>query len=346
MLISNFFRNVMRFKKQHTRSFMTFHNINHFGWLKCDCPNVPVVIQCIDAFKIPNGNMAFMKFIESETQTIIDDDEDLVNLVDADFCQDNNTLTIKEQGSIGEGISLLLEIPHNYNIDAKVANVFVRETEGKELKLISHESCKLGKIKSDFVQVISSGEFECKSLLGNGSLDLGRSSKLGKIQANHLDINTTGTLDISSCYCPQLKCSSTSGSINIGSLHGSSEIESLSGNVSILALDGSTRVQTESADISTTIESCKHVFLQTIQGNVSVGISDSVSAFIDASGSYIDVAQNLLTDGMKREESTGIQYFEGKLGSSVGNTVSVKTIHGTVSFERKDWFSKFNMELD
>ena len=346
MLIQHSLRNSIKLRKQLYRTLVTFQNLNHFGQLKCECPNIPVIIQCIDPHEVPNGNMAFVKFLENKTLKIIDNDKDLTTLVDTNYCQSSHTLTVVEQSAIGNDISLVIEIPHNYNIDAQALNIFVKETEGKELKLVSNESCKLGKIKSDFIEVTSPGTFECKVLLANGFLNLGHNGNLGKIQAKHLSINSSGNLEISSCYCPHLKCSSDSGSITIGSLHGSSNIETVSGNVSVSSLDGNTSIHTQSGDIDVTLDSCKHVFLQTQQGNINVGISDSLSAFVDAIGGYIDVPQDLLVDGMKREESTGVQYFERKLGSSVDNTISAKTIHGTVSFSKKNWFSKFNMDLD
>ena len=347
MVIQNVLRKPLHLKTLFSRTLMTFHNLNHFGKLKYECPNIPVIIKCIDPHKVPNGDVAFLRFLENESQKIIENDEDLINQVNANYCESSNTLTVNEQNVVLDNdISLVLEIPHNYNIDVHGLDVFVKETEGKSLNVVSSGSCKLGKIKSDNVEVTSHGIFDCKALLGNGILNLEQNGYLGKIQAKNLYIRSSGSLDISSCYCPQLKCSSDTGSITIGNLHGSSDIESVSGDVSVSSLDGNTSIQTQSGDIDTTIDSCKHVFLQSQQGNINIGVSDSLSAFIDVMGSYIDVPQDLLIDGMKREESTGVQYFEGKLGSSVDNTVSVKTIHGTVSISKRDWFSKFNIDLD
>lgn len=346
MLIQNFLRKPLGLKTLFSRTLVTFQNLNHFGKLKCKCPSIPVIIKCIDPHEVPNGNMAFLRFQENKSQKIINDD-DLITHVNTSYCENSNTLTINEKNMIlDSNISLVLEIPHNYNIDVHALNVFVKETEGKTLNVVSSGSCKLGKIKSDTVEVTSHGTFDCKALLGNGILNLEQDGNLGKIQSKNLYIRSSGNLNISSCYCPQLKCLSDTGSITIRNLHGSSDIESVSGDVTISSLDGNTSIQTQSGDIDTTIDSCKHVFLQTQQGNINVGVSDSLSAFIDAIGSYIDVPQDLLIDGMKREESTGVQYFEGKLGSSVDNTISVKTIHGTFSISKRDWFSKFNINLD
>ncbi|XP_066931765.1 protein FAM185A-like [Clytia hemisphaerica] len=343
------FSNSTKWMRCLQRTKVTFQNMNHFGSLKYACPKIPVVVQCINPHDVPNGDMAFIKMVDNKDGHEILDLE-LGKYAKAEYCNQQNLLSVSQNLDVisdDRDFSIHIEIPHNYDIEIESEQVSVKETEGKMLKIKSTGNCTLGKIKSGTVDIDVAGDLECKSLLGNGLFILGGEAKFGKIQAKNLSIdNQNGSIDIKSCYCPQMKCTSFAGSIIIGDMHGSSDLNTQSGNISISTLAGSSNITTQQGDINVTVESCKHIFMESDQGNISIGLGDSLAAFLDAVGAYIDVPQDLLVDGMKREESTGIQYFEGKLGDSAENCINAKTLHGTVDFSRKNWFSKFNLDLD
>jgi len=326
----------------------TFQNLNHFGLLQYNCPKISAIIQSVNPHNVPNGDMAFIDLIDNESQQILQH-HDIHTFLDASYCSKSNILSISEneQKLSSLNTSLLIQIPHNYDIHAITSNIFVKESEGTELKIITDGNCKLGKISSQNIDIVCKGTLDCKSLLGNGSCSIRHNATFGKIQSNHLIIETRdGNLDVSSCYCPQLQCQSENGSIKIGDLHGSSDLKTTSGSLSVSALAGSSNVQTQSGNVDITVDSCGYVFIESEQGNISVGLSDSVSAYIESTGTFVDVPQDLLVDGMKREMSTGVQHFDGKLGSSSDNAITAKSLHGCIDFSRKSWFSKFNVELD
>lgn len=83
------------------------------------------------------------------------------------------------------------------------------------------------------------------------------------------------------------------------------------------------------------------MFASSEEGNIEVGLGDSLFAFVDAKGCFIDVSIDLFMDGMKYESSTGFQSFEGKLGNADG-AILVKSELGTVGLSRKNWFSMFD----
>ena len=324
-----------------------FQNLNHFGLLQYDCPKIPAIIQSVNPHNVPNGDIAFIDLIDNESQERLH--QDIHAFLHTSYCRDSNILSISEKNDIlpSGNASLLIQIPHNYDIHAETCNIFVKESEGSKLKITTEGDCKLGKIRSRNIDIFSKGALDCKSILGNGYCYVGENATFGKIQSNHFKIETgNGNLDISSCYCPQLQCQSENGSIKIGDLHGSSDLKTASGSLSVSALAGSSNIQTQSGNIDIAVDTCGYVFIESEQGNISVGLSDSVSAYIESSGAFIDVPQDLLIDGMKSEMSTGVQHFDGKLGSSTDNAITAKSLHGCIDFSRKSWFSKFNVELD
>ena len=322
-----------------------FTEINRFGKLEITCPNTVATIQPIDPFEIPDGNEAVVEITSNEET--VDTTNDLRKHINVYYDENESTVFITEHPAHAfennDGVrTLRIEIPHNYDIFANVRSLDLKETEGNTLKVITESDCSLGKIKSDVVDLqVNNGKLTCQSLFGNGRLAVSGGIEITKLQSKHCDLYSDGGICISGVYCNQMTCRSQSGTIQFGSLHGRSNLRSESGSVSISALAGDTDIQTSSGDVSLTIDSCENCFVSSDQGNVDIGLSESVSAFLEGEGCYIDVEEDLLFDGMKRESSDGRISFEGKLGNG-DNSVQARSIHGSISFTRKNWFSKFN----
>lgn len=320
--------------------------VNPFGTLVLNCPDVSTTIRPVNPFEVPDGNEARIKI------TPVDDDRNalpggLNEYISIDYVGgDKSVLSLQQMDSVQNvAFSLDVEIPHNYDINVTVLRLDLKETEGDTLIVSSEGDCTLGKIKSDNVNIeVRNGELSCKSLLGSGDIFARNGLKFTKIQSKHLNLECESDIELSSVYCQQLKCFTSSGRVQLGDMHGYSDLQTDSGLISVSALDGDTNIQTTSGDVSATIEACRNVFVASEQGNINVGLSDHVSAFIEAEGSFVDVPEDLLIDGMKREASSGLHFFEGKLGNA-DSAILVKTQHGTVSFSRKNWFSRFNTDL-
>lgn len=328
-----------------SKNILSLQNISPFGSIILNCPDVATTIQPINPFEAPDGNEAQFQISSCEQNLL---PFNLKEYIDIEYNHKESVIFLQQKDlakSYNGKLLLNVQIPHNYNLDVNALLIDVKETEGDTLKISSNGNCTLGKIKTDNVNIsIHNGKLSCTNLFGSGKIFAKNGIHLLKIQSKYLDMYSKGDIELSSVYCPQLKCFTENGNINLGSLHGFSDLQTHSGSISISALDGNTNIQTVSGDVSATIESCNHVFITSEQGNISVGLSEAVSAFLEAEGMFIDVPQDLLVDGMKRESSAGVHYFEGKLGSGE-SAIQIKTQCGTVDFSRRNWFSKFDTDL-
>ena len=213
-------------------------------------------IKPINPFKVLDGNEAIFTIRNSIEDNLKIDIKELFQI---DYSNNESKISLVErefEESRFKNILLDIEIPHNYDLVAKALAIHVKETEGKILNLDCVQECILGKIKSDQVNVaVSDGDLVCKSLLGNGCVSAANNVIICKVQSKHLDVRSDARIEISSVYCNQLKCVTDTGSIELGSLHGYSDLKSDSGSISVSCLAGDSNIQTTPGDISVTIES-------------------------------------------------------------------------------------------
>lgn len=322
-----------RFVSSHS---LTLENIHCYGSLVLKCPQVSAHVKCINPHDVPDGDKAFIHVKSSA------DNFTLKNF-SIHYQKDISCIQIKMEDGYEDNVpndaSLHIEVPHIYNLDIDALQINIAETEGEILKAISQMDCTFGKLKTLQTQVVSAHSILCQNLLGDGSLKAAHHVSIKKLQSKNIDLECE-SINISAAYCPDFKCRTTSGKINITNMHGSGTITSQSGSVIIGTLDGNLDIQTKSGNIDVVVENCVKTNLISTNGDIEIGLGDSVSAFIESKAQHIDVPEDLLVDGMKEHSSTGCQYFEGRYGDGL-NSIVAHTQTGNVSFSKKNWFSKF-----
>ena len=316
---------------------LTLEGIHCYGSLLIRCPSTPVHIKSINPHDVPDGNKSFISMKSSK------DNFNLENFA-IDYNKDDSLITIMAKNENRKFISddiLHVQVPHIYNIDIEALYINIEETEGDVLKLKSEYDCNLGKIKTHKTDIESNGSLSCEHFFGDGYLKILQDVSVKKIQSTNIVIDAN-SIDISAVYCPDFKCDTITGKINIENLHGIANISSKSGSISIGTLDGNLNVQTESGNVDITIERSKETSVISESGDINIGLGDNISAFIVAKGKHIDVPEDLLVDGMKEHSSTGNQSFEGRYGDG-SSSIETTTNVGSIFFSRKNWFSKFQV---
>ena len=326
-------------KRYLSSQSVTLDDVSCFGSLLIRCPSVSMSIKSINPHEVPNGDRAIVYLKNS--------DMDISAYFSILYNQATSVLAINERklkDIDGNNISLCVQIPHNYNIDASAYDVDIKEIEGDELIVLSRSHCAFKKIK--FLNnniTVSEGDLKCEAIQGNGHVSVHRDVNIGKIQTQNIFIESGRDINICDVYCETVQCKTTSGSINIKNLHGCSTVCTDSGSVMISSSVGNLDVSTTDGHINVNIENCDHAKIKSETGDVFIGLSDSVSAYIEAEASVIDIPEYLLFDGLKRHSSNGSQYFEGKCGDGKSE-ISVVTSSGEIKFSRKNWFSNFQLE--
>ena len=314
-------------------STIMYDNINKFGSLLVKCPSASANICAIDPQDFPSGGQAIVSVSDVSAWESIKVD------YDKELCQ----LKVEENGAFDyKSAVITIQIPHNYNISANAHSLFVSESESKNLYLFSAQDCTLGKIKSLNTHVVCHGNFNCKSMLSNANVQSKGSVIIGKIQAQEVFILASDDIQVDSIYCASSKICSTSGSVSIKNAHGILDVATKSGFISIRSLDGDLRATTTSGNIDALIEICnQRVNINSTSGNIKVGLSDKVSASIEADGATVDVDEEVLFDGLKQHISNEQEKFEGKVGNGKSE-ILVFSKTGIISFSKQSWFSNLN----
>merc|ERR1712013_4566 len=320
-------------------NIVTLSNINTHGSLVMRCPSVNAQIRCINPHEVPNGDKSFLGLLTPEGSPHRLDLHSHFN-IHYDKTTSVIHITLPEDELDGDVPCIHIEVPHVYNLDIEAANVHVVETEGDEINVNARSDCILGKIKALRADIVCGGSLDCNNLYGDGKVEAGGSISMKKLQSKKIDVQAE-SIDISAAYCLDFTCNTDTYAIKIGDLHGVAQITTNSGDVTVGSLDGDLNVTTKRGNVDVTVEKCNHVNVSTVDGDIEIGVGDNLSAFLEASGAHIDVPEDLLTDGMKYHTSSGAQTFEGRLGAGFVGSIVSKTQHGTVSFARKSWFSKF-----
>lgn len=327
---------------KHRAKFLhsyTLENIHSYGSLKMNCPLVSINVKCINPHEVPGGDKSFIRLEPTNTGFSLKNFS-----IEYEKKSSNILIKLKKEYEqlVPSDVFLFVEVPHIYDLDLEALQVNVAETEGDQLIIASEKDCHLGKIKSLNTDITSYGAITCKSLLGDGSINAVGHLSIKRLQSKGIDIKS-GTVDISAVYCPNFKFQTSHGGIKIDNLHGCGEISADSGDVTIGTLDGDVEITTNSGQINVTIEQCGVANCSSYDGDIDIGLGDSLSAFIESRGKVVDVPEDLLVDGMKEHSSSGYQSFEGSYGDGK-SSIQIKTENGHVTFSKKNWFSRFQLE--
>ena len=318
---------------------VVLENISHFGILRVRCPLININIKSIDPHDNPNGDKVYVELKDSKKTAGIDMSE----FIDVDYDNVSSVLSVTQICTSMKDLVLNLDLPHHFDVDVEANKINIKETEGNVLKIKSTEDCTLGKIKSFNIDLNINGELTCKNLYGNGIISCKQNIRIGKLQTKDINIESVGSIDINDVYSPRMICESDEGNITFGNFHGSCKLSTNNGDINIGSSSGELTVNSNKGNISVILENFNKCLIHSNTGDIDVGIGENVSSYIEAKGNTIDIPETLLIDGIKGEGSDGTQYFEGKLGDARSN-LNVQTNNGFVSFSKKNWFSKFELD--
>ncbi|XP_020601270.1 protein FAM185A-like [Orbicella faveolata] len=252
-------------------------------------------------------------------------------------------------------VSLHFQVPANYGADIKVrddANVDIRNLEGGPFDIIMDQgTCRVKNLRGSHLRVkTNGGSIECESqlLFELGNLDTKKKGKISvkKLQGKEFCLETeNGAIDVGASYVLKAQLSSESGHINLGDIHGESEVSVKSGDISIGSTSGILKAVTNTGNIDISLSRHNNVILETKEGDIHIkSLEESLYSELQVKSKHIDINSNVNVAIDKEEKGENFIVMSGKLNPEDKTDEETRTIKaeaklGTVKIEKKDWFS-------
>jgi len=178
--------------------------------------------------------------------------------------------------------------PINAQIPVK-SPLFVKCEKDASVDVIGHEAdieiqtdagrCTLKSVKATNTSIISkSGTVQLNSIVSNCTVTTGGNVSAKKIQGESITISSTsGSMNIGSLYAPEGRIFGKYGDIVIDNVHGNCKIVSGSGAVTIGSSKDNLDIQCRGGDVNITLQEIdQKVSIQSFGGSVKLYISEEV----------------------------------------------------------------------
>lgn len=158
-----------------------------------------------------------------------------------------------------------------------------------------------------------------------------------------------GDVNVGATYLLKAKLASESGCINLGDVHGFTEIHVEEGNISIGSTSGQLEAFTGRGSIDVNLSQHEDVKLNTKEGDITIKcLQESFSSefLVKSNHIHVDSNINVVIDEERAEGNQTV--MAGKLNKQDKEEEQIKMINaeaklGTVNFEKEDWFTSLKL---
>lgn len=243
----------------------------------------------------------------------IDDNNDIS--VNHDI--NNNSLIITTNSINNKINDICIRIPEVFNIEleGKDSNITLcNKIHGDVAIKINNGSIILDKVRGSSVNLFAgNGDVIVNKLLeGNIKLEANK-LKAKMINGDIIDLNIVDTMDIEAMYSKKSYLNSTNN-INVGIIHGQTNVNCQNGNIHIQGIDGSFDIVTNEGDIKLQVNKIKlKSEALSKKGNITVSVDPEIitSVYLKSLSSNISIKSDAIDFQQLYNDNNSI--IEGKL---------------------------------
>lgn len=298
----------------------------------------------------PDLKNSFLKDIEFNVRPVSSNSKDYLEV----------TCTEQQQFQYpSRNITVHFQVPATCGVDVKVrgdASIEVKDLEGGPFQMVANQgTCYLKNLKGSSLKALSSnGGIICQSqlLFEHGFLETKKKGNISvkKLQGKEFYLKTEhGDVNVGATYLLKAKLASESGCINLGDVHGFTEIHVEEGNISIGSTSGQLEAFTGRGSIDVNLSQHEDVKLNTKEGDITIKcLQESFSSefLVKSNHIHVDSNINVVIDEERAEGNQTV--MAGKLNKQDKEEEQIKMINaeaklGTVNFEKEDWFTSLKL---
>ncbi|XP_078679156.1 protein FAM185A-like [Branchiostoma floridae x Branchiostoma belcheri] len=305
-----------------------------------------VHVSPLDPLEHPNADK-FVVDVNSES------DEHRVDVVVKD---DEKSVEVTSTSSAEvEGKPLChIMTPMNYDVAVQVSGAAEARVENMECPtcVVKTEEgdCHLRSIKGMSTQVDTGGGsvYGQGTILGNVDVSTNSegSVKLGKLQGQTMSVATQdGTIDIKDIYAELSTLTSDSGDICIGSMHGTSAVETTEGNITIDTVDGDLSATTQTGSVTLYVSRHQLVDVTSEEGDICISVPHELATRLELTGKQLEIDPELRVDNIQDswDEELQCKTLKGLLNSGNSADLRATAKAGKVCLKAVSWLDSLKL---
>ncbi|XP_023666194.1 protein FAM185A isoform X1 [Paramormyrops kingsleyae] len=251
-----------------------------------------ISVRSLDPHSFPEANRAFITVHGTSADQGLKLDNFYVQYDDQ-----NKELHILSE-KVNSNVSVDLTAPIKSDLCITTSgdgNVEIVEMECNNCKVVTENGiCVLHSVKGHRVIVKSAGGDIKGTGTIHGNVDISTSGNsmvdIKKIQGTSLNVSTEhGPLKVKAVYAVSTSLSSSSGNVELGSVHGNTTVCTKTGNIIIDGSYGCLKVFSHEGDIDAYVGQHGTADLHSEQGSVSIRVPASIKAEVQLSGSALEL---------------------------------------------------------
>ncbi|KAI8491229.1 hypothetical protein Bbelb_308620 [Branchiostoma belcheri] len=210
--------------------------------------------------------------------------------------------------------------------------------------------CHLKSIKGMSTQVDTGGGsvYGQGTILGNVDVSTNSegSVKLGKLQGQTMSVATQdGTIDIKDIYAELSTLTSDSGDICIGSIHGTSAVETTEGNITLDTVDGDLSATTQTGSVTLYVSRHQLVDVTSEEGDICISVPHELATRLELTGKQLEIDPELRVDNIQDswDEELQCKTLKGLLNSGNSADLRATAKAGKVSLKAVSWLDSLKL---
>ncbi|NXL47305.1 F185A protein, partial [Podilymbus podiceps] len=242
--------------------------------------------------------------------------------------------------------------PVKFDLDIKTSG-----TGCVKIQKIECDNCKIETEKGTSVlQSIKSHKIDIRTnggkVIGLGTLhgntDIRATEKgsvnIEKLQGTSINISTEdGLLKTKYLYAESSSLSSVAGDILLGSIHGSTSLQTKTGSITV---DGSLKVSTHHGAIDVYVSQLRKVDLKSQKGSITVKVPASLKAYLQLSGRKVDVSSDIELKETQSASKDDHVTISGHMNqrNETDKWIKADTQNGKVCLKSQSWIQSVKLK--